>query len=113
MIPLRDNNRPQRFPLFTYGIIALNAGVFLYQATLPQAEGERLIQSLGLKPALVVGYVRGQEQVVAPEIRRDLFGRPVIVETVERVSFWNALFPFVASMFLHGGIGHLLGNMWF
>jgi membrane associated rhomboid family serine protease len=117
MFPLRDHNRSETRPFLTYSIIALNVLVFLYQATLPEGGGEELVMEMGLKPAFVVGFLHGEKVVEYERLTpaRDRFGRMVVVEDHQpvRVTFWNSLFPFLASMFLHGGIAHLLGNMWF
>lgn len=118
MIPLRDHNRPRRFPFLTYGLIAANVLVYLHQMQAErQGKGEELVQRLGLKPVFVVAYLRGEERIQyeAPDIARGPSGEPILVMTrrTARVDFWNAIFPFLASMFLHGNFLHLLGNMWF
>jgi len=117
MIPLRDHNRPDSFPYLTYGLIAANVLVFFYQARGPEGEEEKLVREMGLKPAFVVAYLRGERSIEYLErsIEHNPSGQMRLVQRQRssRLDFWNSLFPFLASMFLHGGIGHLLSNVWF
>src|SRR5262245_6279067 len=98
MFPIRDQNRSQTFPFLTYGIIAINVLVFLYQARLSPDEERDFIRDFGLKPAFVVGYLKGEERVIyrEPVVVRDAWGQPAVDfrEKPMRVDFWNALFPF-------------------
>ncbi len=78
--PYKDDNPRILVPVVTYGIIALNVIVYLYQIILTTSGGDadvRFIYMFGLVPA--------QFHIIS------LF----------------------TSMFLHGGIAHILGNMWF
>lgn len=82
MFPLRDTVRSRSFPVVNYGLIALNALVFLFEASLGTRAFERFIAAYGVVPA--------QVSLVQP-------------------FSWLTLFT---SMFLHGGWFHLLSNMW-
>ncbi len=74
MIPLRDIIPSRTTPFVTGALIALNAAVFLYQASLGRAE-EALVQTYGLVP----------------------------------IDFsWASV---LTSMFVHGGLLHVGGNM--
>ena len=84
MIPLRDNVPHQRFPFVTYGIIALNALVFWYELQLGSGV-EQFVRMYGLVP-----------------LRFHTAHDPVA-----------RFVPIYTSMFLHGGLMHLLGNMLF
>ena len=89
MIPIRDVNRSEHFPLVNVAIIAVNVLAFVWQ----------MVQGPQLKEALFLyGIVpsRYSDPMVAVEFT-----------TVQQ------LLPFLTSMFLHGGIMHILGNMWF
>jgi len=89
MIPLRDENPSGTFPFVTIGIIVFNIVVFLFELSL----GDRLeefILSYGLVPLKVWHYGR-----------------------IPSLSFREAFFPFISSMFLHGGWVHIIGNMWY
>ena len=89
MIPLRDDNPTTLKPVVTIGIVAVCTLVFLWQATLPPADGERLVYGLGLVPAV-------------------LFGRAELPPELAMVPAELSLFT---SMFLHAGWLHLIGNM--
>lgn len=81
MIPLRAANPTRRVPFVTYGLIAANAAVFLYQESLSARLNLALVFRYGATPA---------------DITAD-FG-----------AYASTL---VTSMFLHGGWWHLLSNM--
>lgn len=87
MIPIRDENPTRRTPFITVGLIAANAVVFAYQFLLPPSELQQFVLAYGAVPALLA-----HDFLALP-------GFPV---------HWLALF---SSMFLHGGVMHLLGNM--
>jgi len=89
MIPIRDVNRSEHFPLVNVAIIAVNILAFVWQ----MAQGPQLKEALFL-----YGIVPSR------------YSDPTIA--VEFTTF-QQLLPFVTSMFLHGGIMHILGNMWF
>ena len=88
MIPLKDDNPTRTFPFVNYATIAACVAVFLWQLSL----GERIeaaIYAYGLIPDVLLGDAR-----LPPEIKA--------------VPAWMTVFT---SMFLHGGVMHLLGNM--
>lgn len=87
MIPLRDSVHADRWPLVTYGLIAVNVWMFLYEVTLGR----------GLEPFLhTYGFIPARYFWLA---------------TVAPGDWMDRYLPLVTSMFLHGGWGHLLGNM--
>jgi membrane associated rhomboid family serine protease len=79
MIPLRDDNPRERFPLVNSLFIAVNIAVFLHQLSLSPEESEAFIQSYGAIPKAIA----------------------------TRAEFAGIF----SSMFLHGGVMHLLGNL--
>jgi membrane associated rhomboid family serine protease len=83
MLPLKDLNPTRRIPFFTYGLIAVNVGIFLW--TLLYSADE--LQSIFLRLSVVPMNVT--ESPFALETYMDFF----------------------RSMFFHGGWAHLLGNM--
>ena len=89
MIPLHDDNPTDIMPVVTVGLIALCVVAFLWQLSLGQRGYEAAVYSLGVIPAVLLDKVE-----LAPEL--------VIVPA------GATLFT---SMFLHGGIFHLAGNM--
>ncbi|MBM4277763.1 MAG: rhomboid family intramembrane serine protease [Deltaproteobacteria bacterium] len=89
MIPLRDAIRSKTFPVVNVLIIVANGLAFLWQLSL----GHELKEAF-----LLYGIV---------PIRYSDPGLSAQFTAFEQV------FPFIASMFLHGGFFHILGNMWF
>jgi membrane associated rhomboid family serine protease len=89
MIPIRDVNRSEHFPLVNVAIIAVNVLAFIWQ----MAQGPQLKEALFL-----YGIVPSR------------YSDPMV--SVEFTTLQQTL-PFLTSMFLHGGIMHILGNMWF
>ncbi len=90
MIPLQDTIPSRRTPVVTYGLIAANGAVFLLELALAPAQLQRLFYCFGIVPAR---YTHPEWAV--------WMGLPVD-------DYW----PFLTSMFLHGGWAHLIGNMW-
>ena len=88
MIPLRDITRSRNYPVVNTLLIAANVLLFLVQTTQGTQE-EAFIYTYGLVPA----------RYSVPGI------------SAHFTSFQQAL-ALLSFMFLHGGIWHLLGNMW-
>ncbi|MGI8983585.1 MAG: rhomboid family intramembrane serine protease [Acidimicrobiales bacterium] len=117
MIPLKDYNPTRRFPLITLVLIAVNVGVFFFvqrpfDATTDQA---RFSYEVAAIPCEVVeGRPLTQEEVVRTLRLGDTTacerGTPTTDEVFAQKSVWLAL---VYSMFLHGDLWHLAGNMLF
>jgi membrane associated rhomboid family serine protease len=89
MIPIRDRNPSGTFPYVTIGIIIVNILFFLYELSLGSGLGE-FIMKFGVVPLKVRYYFQASD-----------------------LTFISTFFPFISSMFLHGGFIHLIGNMWF
>lgn len=88
MIPLRDTIQSKNYPVVNISIIVANVLVYLLQS----AQGHDLskfIFTYGLVPA----------RYSAPGI-------------AAHFSLFEQVFSFLSFMFLHGGLWHLLGNMW-
>jgi rhomboid family protein len=90
MIPLKDDIPTQTFPFVTIGIIALNSLVFLYQLSLSPEAGQSLLFRYGAIPFLLTHPFSADFEIA-----------PALPPTLTVFS----------SMFLHGGMIHLLGNM--
>lgn len=88
MIPLRDDNPTRTTPFFNYGLIAACVAAFAWQLSLGR-HAEASIFAYGLIPDVLLGgaHLPPGLAVVPP---------------------WMTV---VTSMFLHGGLMHLLGNM--
>ncbi|HCP32429.1 TPA: rhomboid family intramembrane serine protease [Candidatus Acetothermia bacterium] len=129
MIPLRDYRRSRTFPVVTVALIILNLLVFLYQGFLG-TQGTVLNDGIPwqerqlIPPAFdPVSYnthrLAGGSSRLYPVSRDDYFVTQyalVPAEFLNRIDLpptipipiWLTLFT---SMFLHGGLMHLLGNM--
>ena len=93
MIPLKDDNPIQIFPLMTIGIIALNILIYLYQLSLSPEAGQALLDRYGAIPALLM-HPFSPDSTIAKIV-------PALPPALTVFS----------SMFMHGGFLHLLGNM--
>ncbi len=89
MIPLKDINPTRNFPFVNVMLISANVLVFLYQVTLSPHAAKAFVLANATVPARIPAFLAGHA--------------PASV----------ALFPLFSSMFLHGGLMHLLGNMLF
>jgi membrane associated rhomboid family serine protease len=89
VIPLRDENPVSATPVVTWALVVSCVLVFFWQASLDAPGFNRAIFSLGVIPAVLLGYAQ-----LAPEV--------AMVPPAATV---------VTSMFLHGGWMHLAGNM--
>jgi len=87
MIPLRDNIPSSRAPVLTIGLIAVNVLVYIIQMMLPPQEVVEFIRLYGLIPLEISS------------------GNPFIPHPVP---LYATIFT---SMFIHGGLFHLGGNM--
>lgn len=89
MFPLRDTVPSRHLPVATWAILGTNLLVFLYQALLPEALERRMVYLFGVVPAR--------------------FSHP---EWADAAGFPDSFWPFLTSLFLHGGVLHLLSNLW-
>jgi len=130
VIPLRDENPTRRFPIVTVALIVVNVGAFLFL----QPQGERL---LGGQDRFVDEQTEQVEELefnfeyaaIPCEITE---GRPLTVDELGRTVFAgdetacsdvavgrtafpdkNVWLAILFSMFLHGSLLHLGGNMLF
>jgi membrane associated rhomboid family serine protease len=76
-------NPTRRFPILTYGLIAINVIVFLIQLTMPEQQLQQVFIDQAVVPA-------------------SASAAPFSLETILDV---------VRSMFFHGGWEHIIGNM--
>jgi membrane associated rhomboid family serine protease len=89
MIPLKDDNPTRTFPIINYALILINVVVFVYQATLPPHAYKAFVMANATVPMRIPEFLAGY------------------------LGFKMAFYPMFTSMFLHGGLMHLLGNMLF
>jgi rhomboid family protein len=88
-LPLYDDNPRTRPPVITAGLIAACSVVFLWQLGLDDSASEDASFTYGMVPAVLFGYAE-------------------LPASLHAVPPWATL---ITSMFLHGGLVHLLGNM--
>lgn len=89
LFPIKDENPTVRPPVLTVGIIAVAVLVFLYQLTLPERDAQVFVLGYGMIPSV-------------------LFGSRELAAAIPTVDPWLTIFT---SMFLHGGVLHIAGNM--
>jgi membrane associated rhomboid family serine protease len=89
VIPLRDNIPTRTFPGVTVALIAANVLVFIYQISLGGEHAGVFVATFGAVPAQFTGAAPHAAPALPPGL------------------------TIVTSMFLHGGLLHLLGNMVF
>jgi len=88
MIPIRDNQPSNCFPVVTYLLMGINLLVFILQIQ-TGLNNEVFFYSYGLVPA-----------------------KYTVHEMSKHFSTGNQLFSIFSYMFLHGGFLHFIGNMW-
>jgi membrane associated rhomboid family serine protease len=95
LFPIRDLNPTRTTPLGVYLIIALNVFVFIIEINsgvlthIPTEETYAFFNRFGILP------IRYSDPSLSA-----------------RFTLWEQAFPFLSSIFVHGGFFHLLGNMW-
>jgi membrane associated rhomboid family serine protease len=90
MFPIRDEIPSRRAPVVTWAILAVNVAVFLWQLTLPEPGVRRLFYLFGIVPARLSDPAWAAAAGFPP----------------------GGLLAFFTSMFLHGGLLHIVSNMW-
>jgi membrane associated rhomboid family serine protease len=86
MFPIRDTQPSYSRPVITVLIIIVNVVVFLHEISLDDYSRNFFIGHYGLIPVRAWPF---------------------------RGNFIPNAFPYLSSMFLHGGWMHIIGNMWF
>lgn len=89
MIPIRDMIPSRRFPIVTILIIVSNVLIFLFQSSLGKSANDFV---------LIFGMI--------PQ-------RYFYLTNIEPLNLIERFYPFFTSIFLHGSLMHLIGNMWF
>jgi len=109
LIPIRDLNPTRIFPLVTLLLIAANlATFFLWQPRDdPNREAAFLYENAAISCELTTGTPLTPAEIQSGVCNEHDTGAPV--EFPDK-NIWLAG---LVSMFLHGGVVHILGNMWF
>jgi membrane associated rhomboid family serine protease len=107
--PYKDDNPRIVVPFVTYGIIALNLVVFFYQMGLAFTAGQEFTLSFGLIPATFTDLPRGEITSAYAQYLNDATNSRIFLDATPHSPFLTVF----TSMFIHGGIAHIFGNMLF
>ncbi len=108
MIPIRDINPTRTFPIITISLIAINVVIFFgWQGWTQSTEMENL--DFLYKNAAIACELTSGDPLTDQEIQTGRCGQSGKLRFETKHLFWSA----AMSMFLHGGLLHLLGNIWF
>lgn len=84
MIPIRDTIPSRRRPIATWAIIVINIMVFFYQVSLPYEQELEMLYQYSFIPSRFVKGIFNPKSYI----------------------------PLFTSMFMHGSLLHLVGNIW-
>lgn len=94
MFPIDDDNPTQITPFVTYGLIAINVLVFIYELTLSERGLMNFFQQWAIVPLQFTSSLSGNSSSL------------LALQPPESLTF-------ITSQFLHGGFLHIAGNMLF
>ena len=104
MLPIRDLNPSRRTPVLTWLIIAVTAFIFFaVQGGTEQQFNEHLYASASIPCEVTTGEALSISEIEGALC--DVGGQPLFSDK-------NIWFSVLASIFFHGGLGHLLSNLW-
>jgi membrane associated rhomboid family serine protease len=109
VFPISDDNSDRRIaPIVNYVLIGLNVFVFVV------FQGFGANDKLTYKLATVPAEIKSGKDIVTEdhEVVDPASGQRFIAPGLQPTPCWVYL-TLLTSMFMHGGIAHLLGNMWF
>ncbi len=109
MIPLRDNVKTSRPAIVNYVLIAVTTGVFGLQLA-GGGDGHELVERYGMIPQRVFNP---EASVVVDGVVHHRELGPVRVQRIAEPSAVPPWLTLLTCIFLHGGVLHFLGNMWF
>jgi membrane associated rhomboid family serine protease len=106
VFPLRDLNPTRITPVVTIALILASLYVFFFvQPQTPGDAEEFLYRQAAISCEIVTGQPLSADEIIGGRCRPS-DGSPVFPEK-------QPLLSVLVSMFLHGGVGHVLFNMWF
>ncbi|MBI1850925.1 MAG: rhomboid family intramembrane serine protease [Planctomycetes bacterium] len=108
MFPIKDDVPSRRFPVVTVSLIAANVAVFLWQLGMSPLAETAFVHRFGVVPAAVMQLLgRGADTL---PVQFEFGPRAFSIDLP--VDFYHVARSFFACLFIHGGIAHLIGNMW-
>ncbi len=109
VFPLYDDNTDRTtFPIVNYVLIAINIIVFVFLQQL--GTNERFTYAFSTVPAEIMS---GRDITTPDSIREDrITGRQLLIPGLQPTPF-SVYLTLIFSMFMHGGIAHIAGNMLF
>jgi len=106
LLPIRDVNPTRIRPIVTWAIIAANVAVFLFWQPQQSPEADRFLYE---QAAIACELTTGDPLDVTEINTGRCSEAPLDRQVFPQKNVWLAA---GVSMFLHGGIAHLLFNMW-
>ncbi len=103
LFPIKDYNPTRTVPYITIALIIINVVVFMYQGYLAGDQLGKFVNNYSMVPYEVT-HMKNVKVLVG----NDRFGYPIFEE--REIGPVSSIF---SSMFMHGSIMHLLGNMLF
>lgn len=100
LIPIRDENPRRSYPIVTLALLVANVVLHVYQLTLGAAGAQALVAAAGAIP-IEISHLQ------------DLVGLDRTTGLLHLPSLAPLPLTVLTSMFLHGDLLHLAGNMWF
>jgi len=109
MLPLSDDNHDRRsFPYVNIALIAINVLVFVFLQGL--GDNDSFTYAFSTVPQEIV---TGRDIVTEPQVVRDsATGQQFRIPGLEPTPL-TVYLTLLVSMFMHGGLAHIAGNMWF
>ncbi|HEX4132194.1 MAG TPA: rhomboid family intramembrane serine protease [Pirellulales bacterium] len=109
VFPLSDDNSQVRtVPVINYAIIVLNVLVFVFLQGLGQNNNFTYAYACVPEEILTGRDITTDDRIVTEPITGEKYEAPGLRPTP--IPVW---FTILTSMFMHGGIAHIAGNMWF
>lgn len=108
VLPIRDDNTGRTItPIVNYVIIGINLLVFIFLQQL--GADERFTFAMSTVPAEIL---TGQDIVTSDRVATLPTGQRILIPGLQPTPI-SVYLTLITSMFMHGGIAHILGNMLF
>jgi len=111
IFPLGDDNRDRRsLPFVNISLIVANVLVFVFLQQM--GNNEKFTLALATVPEEII---TGKDLITQPhvEVRQTERGRQQVTVPGLQPTPLSVYLTLLTSMFMHGGLAHLAGNMWF